>query len=140
MVSIPSDAGANVAVTIVRIVFISSFFFYCLFLNHSFPTNPNRITNCFKLILSITTLQTTFAQCVRLFLIFETGGLRKGRGLRIKSQRRNANPAVPNHSKHEHVNMVEMLNFPFNSQHITTLYTLMNRKDISNIRKYNIGE
>ena len=29
------------------------------------------ITNCLKLILSITTLQTTFAQCVRLFLIFE---------------------------------------------------------------------
>ena len=68
------------------------------------------------------------------------GGLRKGRGLRIKSKRRNANPAIPNHSKHEHVNMVEMLNFPFNSQHITTLYTLMNRKDISNIRKYNIGK
>ena len=37
---------SNVAVIIVRIVFISSFLFYCLFLNHSFPTNPNRITNC----------------------------------------------------------------------------------------------
>ena len=49
MVSIQSDAV--VAVIIVRIVFISSFFFYCLLLNHSFPTNPNRITNCFKLIL-----------------------------------------------------------------------------------------
>ena len=40
---------SNVAVIIVRIVFISSFFFYCLLLNHSFPTNPNKITNCFKL-------------------------------------------------------------------------------------------
>ena len=51
MVSIPSDTESNVAVIIVRIVFIGSFLFYCLLLNHSFPTNPNRITNCFKLIL-----------------------------------------------------------------------------------------
>ena len=42
---------SNVAVIIDRIVFISSFLFYCLLLNHSFQTNPNRITNCFKLIL-----------------------------------------------------------------------------------------
>ena len=40
---------SNVAVIIVRIVFISSFLFDCLLLNHSFQTNPNRITNCFKL-------------------------------------------------------------------------------------------
>ena len=40
---------SNVAVIIVRIIFIGSFLFYCLLLNHSFPTNPNRITNCFKL-------------------------------------------------------------------------------------------
>jgi serine/threonine protein kinase len=64
-VSIQSDAV--VAVIIVRIIFIGSFLFYWLLLNHSFPTNPNRMTNCFKLFLSITTLQTTFAQCVRLF-------------------------------------------------------------------------
>ena len=44
---------SNVAVIIVRIVFISSFLFYCLLLNHSFPTNPNKITNCFQLFLSI---------------------------------------------------------------------------------------
>ena len=44
---------SNIAVILVRIVFISSFLFYCLLLNHSFPTNPNKITNCFKLILSI---------------------------------------------------------------------------------------
>ena len=44
-VSIQSDAV--VAVIIVRIVFISAFLFYCLLLNHSFPTNPNKITNCF---------------------------------------------------------------------------------------------
>ena len=44
---------SNVAVMIVRVIFISSFLFYCLLLNHSFPTNPNKITNCFKLILSI---------------------------------------------------------------------------------------
>ena len=48
---------SNVAVIIVRIVFISSFLFYCLLLNHGFQTNPNKMTNCFKLILSITTLQ-----------------------------------------------------------------------------------
>ena len=46
-VSIQSDAV--VAVIHVRIVFISSFLFYCLLLNHSFSTNPNRITNWFKL-------------------------------------------------------------------------------------------
>ena len=39
---------SNVAVIIVRIVFIISFFFYCLLLNHSFQTNPNKITNCFN--------------------------------------------------------------------------------------------
>jgi hypothetical protein len=48
-VIIQSDAGANVAVIIVSILFISSFLFYCLLLNHSFPTNPNSVTNCFKL-------------------------------------------------------------------------------------------
>ena len=40
---------SNVAVIIVRILFISSFLFYCLLSNHSFQTNPNKITNCFKL-------------------------------------------------------------------------------------------
>ena len=59
---------SNVAVIIVRVVFIGSFLFQCLLLNHSFPTNPNKITNCFKLILlCLQLLQTTFAQCVRLF-------------------------------------------------------------------------
>ena len=38
---------SNVAVLIVGIVFMSSFLFYCLLFNHSFPTNPNRMTNCF---------------------------------------------------------------------------------------------
>ena len=42
---------SNVAVIIVRKVFISAFLFYCLLLNYSFPTNPNSVTNCFKLIL-----------------------------------------------------------------------------------------
>ena len=51
-----ADEGkSNVAVIIVRIVFNSSFLFYWLLLNHSFPTNPNRITNCFQLILSVAT-------------------------------------------------------------------------------------
>ena len=49
VVSIQSDAGANVAVIIVRIVFIGSFYFYCLLSNHSFQINPNKITNCFQL-------------------------------------------------------------------------------------------
>ena len=40
---------SNAAVILVRIVFIRSFLFYCLLFNHSFPTNPNKITNCFKL-------------------------------------------------------------------------------------------
>ena len=28
---------------------MSAFLFYCLLLNHSFQTNPNSVTNCFKL-------------------------------------------------------------------------------------------
>ena len=48
---------SNVAVIIVRIIFISPFLFYCLLCNHSFQTNPNRTTNCFQLLLSITTYQ-----------------------------------------------------------------------------------
>ena len=39
---------SNVAVIIVKVIFISSFLLYCLLLNHSFPTNPNSITNLFK--------------------------------------------------------------------------------------------
>jgi hypothetical protein len=39
---------SNVAVINVRVTSISSFLFYCLLLNHSFSTNPNKITNCFK--------------------------------------------------------------------------------------------
>ena len=40
---------SNVALIIVRILFICSFLFYCLLYNHSFQTNPNSITNCLKL-------------------------------------------------------------------------------------------
>ena len=39
---------SNVAVIIDRTVFITPFLFYCLLLNHSFHTNPNKITNYFK--------------------------------------------------------------------------------------------
>jgi len=60
---------SNVAVIIVRIIFISLFLFYRLLLNHGFPTNPNSVTNCFKLFLSITTLQL-HCSCVAI-LIFE---------------------------------------------------------------------
>ena len=35
-------------VIIVRVIFMSSFLFYCLLLNHSFSTNPNKMTNCFQ--------------------------------------------------------------------------------------------
>ena len=66
---------SNVAGIVVQVIFISSFLFYCLLLNHSFQTNPNRITNCFKTYsLLFTTLQTTFAQCFPAILIFETDG------------------------------------------------------------------
>ena len=68
-----SDAGvfkrrrSNVAVIIVRIVFIRSFLFYCLFFNHSFQTNPNRMTNCFKLILFYYNLQL-HCSCVAILI------------------------------------------------------------------------
>ena len=50
---------SNVAVIIVRVIVISLFLFYWLLLNHSFPTNPNRITNCFKLFSLYLQLTTT---------------------------------------------------------------------------------
>ena len=59
---------SNVAVIIVQVIFISAFLFCCLLLNHSFQTNPNKITNCFKLFSLITTLQL-HCSCVA-FLIF----------------------------------------------------------------------
>ena len=55
-------AGKYIAVIHVRIVFISSFFFYFLLLNHSFKTNPNKITNCFKFF-SLLQLTTTLLYC-----------------------------------------------------------------------------
>ena len=39
--------SCNVAVIIVRILFIDAFLFHCLLSNHSFPTSPNKMTNCF---------------------------------------------------------------------------------------------
>ena len=65
---------SNVAVIIVRIVFISSFLFYCLLSNHIFQTNPNRITNCSKL---FALLQLTTTLLLRRFLIFEQDVLNK---------------------------------------------------------------
>ena len=40
-----------IVVIIVKIIFISSFLFYCLLCKHSFPTNPNSITNCLNFFL-----------------------------------------------------------------------------------------
>ena len=62
---------SNVAVIIVGIVFISSFLFYCLLLNHSFPTNPNKITNCFQLVLFYLQLYNFNCSCFPAILIFE---------------------------------------------------------------------
>ena len=45
---------SNVAVIIVRILFIGSFLFCCLLLTHTFSTNPNRILlTAFNLFFSI---------------------------------------------------------------------------------------
>ena len=75
------------AVIILKIVFISLFFFYCLLLNHSFQTNPNRITNCFKLFSSILQLyKTTFAQCVS--SIFDFWKQAKKRDQKLQWKRR----------------------------------------------------
>ena len=64
---INSDAGANVAVIIVKVIFISAFLFDCLLLNHSFQTNSNKITNCFKLFLLYLQLGTTLLLLSRYF-------------------------------------------------------------------------
>ena len=60
---------SNVAVIVVEVIFISSFLFYCLLCNHSLPTNPNSITNCFKLF-SLLQLYNYICCCVAI-LIFE---------------------------------------------------------------------
>ena len=62
---------SNVAVIIVRILFISSFLFYCLLCNHSFQTNPNRITNCFQLV-SLLQLYNYIAPAFPLFLFLNS--------------------------------------------------------------------
>ena len=49
---------------------MSAFLFYCLLLHHSFPTNPNSVTNCFKLILSLLQLYNYVAPAFAI-LIFE---------------------------------------------------------------------
>ena len=49
---------------------MSSFLFNCLLLNYSFPTNPNKITNCFKLF-SLLQLYNYIAPA-SLFWFFET--------------------------------------------------------------------
>ena len=46
---------SNVAVIIVRIVFIDSFLFYCLLFNHSFSTNSKSLTNCLTTLFSLFT-------------------------------------------------------------------------------------
>ena len=51
-------------------IFISLFLFYCFLCNHSFPTNPNKITNCFKLILFYYNFTTTLL--LRRFLISDS--------------------------------------------------------------------
>ena len=61
---------SNVAVIIDGIVFIGSFLFYCLLLNHSFPTNPNKITNCFQLIL-LSILQLYQLHLLNAFVYFD---------------------------------------------------------------------
>ena len=64
-------AGKYIAVIHVRIVFIISFFFYFLLLNHSFQQTQTRLLtalNLFSLYLQL--YKTTFAQCVRLFFDF----------------------------------------------------------------------
>merc|ERR1712166_1738258 len=62
---------SNVAVIHVRVVFIGSFLFYCLLLNHSFQTNPNSITNCFKL--SSLLQLTTLCSCVAFLFLSKNG-------------------------------------------------------------------
>ena len=64
-------------VSIVRIVFISSFLFYCLLFNHSFPTNPNSITNCFKLFFFCLQLYNYIAPAFAI-LIFEQSLFKQG--------------------------------------------------------------
>ena len=53
---------------------MSAFLFGCFLCNHSFPTNPNSVTNCFQLFSLCYNFTTTFAQCVAILIFdFETG-------------------------------------------------------------------
>ena len=58
---------SNVAVIIIRVIFISLFLFYCLLFDHIFQTNPNSDTNCSKL---FSLLQLTTTLLLRRFFIF----------------------------------------------------------------------
>ena len=55
---------SNVVVIIVKIIFISSFLFYCLLLNHSFQTNPNSMTN----IIFFSVISLLHCSCVAIFI------------------------------------------------------------------------
>ena len=79
---------SNVAVIVVRIVFTSSFLFYCLLLNHSFPTIPNKITNCFNY------LQLYNYICSSLFWIFETKVKENGNNTKKERCPRICHPAT----------------------------------------------
>ena len=70
MVSIQSDAGAMQLQFSLEYIFFSSFLFCCLFYNHSFQTNPNKITNCFKTFHSVYNFATTLL--LRRFLDYLT--------------------------------------------------------------------
>ena len=57
-------------VIIVKILSVCSFLFHCLLLNHSFSTNPNWMTNCFKLF-SLLQLYNYICSCFPAILILE---------------------------------------------------------------------
>ena len=98
---------SNVAVIIVRNFFLSLFLFYCLLLNHSFQTKPNRITNCFKL---FSLLQLTTTLLLHRFFDFWTDQeqLEKEReeGDRKLQERKRAYAAK---SKKNHENQLEQM-------------------------------
>ena len=114
------------SVVIVRVIFISAFLFYCLLLNHSFPTNPNKITYCFQLILSLfTTLQNYILwKCVRLFLIFETAALESSR---LNKKKSNEEEPMDPMGKLSRSTFVDVLYRTASSGQLTDMWTSLSR-------------
>jgi len=83
------------------------------------------MTNCFQTYsLLFTTLQTTFAQCVRLFLIFETAALESSR---LNKKKPNEEEPMDPMGKLSRSTFVDVLYRTASSGQLTDMWTSLSR-------------